>query len=107
MQARNWGIYEYNEGFIRNEGRAVSVVRWKDIVSLEKGSRATARLSLSEITTYTVWLKDGQGLVLTTNYNGIMHLIASIEVKLAEAKHQYYPDSGVTVRSEGIWAAVA
>jgi hypothetical protein len=87
-RSHNWGIYEYSEGLIYNEGRTVSVVSWQDMVALEKGCRATTRLSLSEITTYTVWLKDGSNLVLTSDYNGITQLLTTIEDRLAELKYQ-------------------
>lgn len=90
FRSRNWGIYEYSEGFILNEGHVVSVVYWSDIVSLEKGCRATSRLSLSEITTYTVWLKDGSSLVLTSDYKGISALLGTIEDRLAEAKYENF-----------------
>jgi hypothetical protein len=90
LRTRNWGIYEYSEGFICNEGHTVGVVYWHDIVSLQTGCRATSRLSLSEITTYTVALKDGSGLVLTSDYEGITHLLMTIEDRLADAKYQDY-----------------
>lgn len=88
FRSRNWGIYEYSEGLIYNEGRTTSVVSWQDMVALEKGCRATTRLSLSEITTYTVWLKDGSNLVLTSDYDGITHLLTTIEDRLAKLKYQ-------------------
>ena len=88
FRSRNWGIYEYSEGFIFNEGRAISVVCWQDIVSLEKGCRATTRLSLSEITTCTIWLKNGSSLVLTSDYTGIARLLTMIEDRLAGARSQ-------------------
>lgn len=91
FRSRTWGIYEYSEGFICNEGRTVSVVSWQDIVSLEQGCRATTRLSLSEITTYTIWLKDGSSLVLTSDYRDITHLLTTIEDRLTGARYQDYP----------------
>jgi hypothetical protein len=86
----SWGIYGYSEGFILNEGRTTSIVYWQDIVSLEQGCRATTRLSLSELTTYTIWLKDGSNLVLTSDYKGIARLLTTIEDRLAGAKYQNY-----------------
>lgn len=88
FRSRNWGIYEYSDGFICNEGRAVSVVCWQDIVSLERGCRATTRLSLSELTTYTIWLQDGSNLVLTSDYRGVVQLLTAIEDRLAGARYQ-------------------
>jgi hypothetical protein len=86
--SRSWGIYEYSEGLIYNEGRTTGIVHWQDIVSLEQGCRATTRLSLSELTTYTIWLKDGSCLVLTSDYRGIAQLLATIEDRLAETQYQ-------------------
>ena len=105
FRSRNWGVYEYSEGLIRNEGHAVAVVYWHDIVSLEKGCRATSRLSLSEITIYTVWLKDGSSLVLTSDYEGIAHLLTTIEDRLAGAKEQDYPGLDASYKSTQILAA--
>ncbi|HLI08196.1 MAG TPA: DUF6585 family protein [Ktedonobacteraceae bacterium] len=90
FRARNWGIYAYSEGFIYNEGHTVGIVYWHDIVSLETGCRTTSRLSLSEITTYTVTLKDGSSLILTSDYEGIADLLRAIEDRLVEAKYQDY-----------------
>jgi hypothetical protein len=85
FRSRSWGIYEYSEGLIYNEGRTPSIVHWQDIVSLEQGCRATTRLSLSELTTYTIWLKDGSNLVLTSDYRSIVHLLTTIEDRLVIA----------------------
>lgn len=90
--ARNWGVYEYDEGFIINQGRDVRVVVWDEIVSLERSTSITnAEGPTDNTVTYTVWLKHNPALMLTTDYRGISHLIATIEGKLAEAKPQVYP----------------
>lgn len=88
--ARNWGVYEYSQGFILNEGRDTKAVAWDDIVSLEQPTGITTTLgSTGHITTYTAWLKHQSGVMLSSDYQGISHLIATIETKLAEAKPEF------------------